>query len=65
MEKTESSKKRGRPQLPNGEAKTRYVPVRFSEKELATFTKAAEKSPHKTLSAWIRHMLSEAVKKGK
>lgn len=58
-------KKRGRPVLPKGEAKTKYVPVRFSDAELKAFTKAAEKSPHKTLSAWIRHTLSEAIKNGR
>jgi hypothetical protein len=58
----EQPKKRGRPQLPKGEAKTKYVPVRFSDAELKAFVTAAEESPHKTLSAWIRHTLSEAVK---
>ena len=58
---TESIKKRGRPQLPKGEARTKYVSVRFSDAELKAFTKAAEKSPHKTLSAWIRHTLQNAI----
>ena len=62
---SEPMKKRGRPQLPKGEAKTKYVPVRFSDAELKAFTKAAEKSSHKTLSAWIRHTLKEAVEKSK
>lgn len=62
---TEKQKKRGRPVLPKGEAKTKYVPVRFSDAELKVFTKAAEKSPHKTLSAWIRNTLSEAVARAK
>lgn len=53
--------KRGRPELPKGEAKTKYVPVRFSDAELKAFTKAANKSPQKTLSAWIRHTLNTAV----
>ena len=60
----EQTKKRGRPQLPKGEAKNKYVPVRFSDSELKAFTKAAEKSQHKTLSAWIRHTLKEAVESG-
>ena len=60
MENTEP-KKRGRPALPKGEARTQYVPVRFSDAELKAFTKAVEKSPHKTLSAWIRRTLQDAV----
>lgn len=58
-------KKRGRPVLPKGEAKTKYVPVRFSDAELKAFTKAAKKSPHKTLSGWIRNVLNEAVESGR
>lgn len=63
MEK--ETKKRGRPVLPKGEAKTKYVPVRFSDAELTAFTKAAQKSPQKTLSAWIRNTLAEAVESGR
>ena len=65
MNESTEPKKRGRPFLPEGEARTKYVPVRFSDAELKAFTKAAAKSPHKTLSAWIRHTLSDAVKSGK
>ena len=54
-------KKMGRPKLPKGHAKGRIVPVRFSEAELKTFTKAADASEHKTLSAWIRHTLKQAT----
>ena len=63
--KSTKPKKRGRPTLPKGEAKTKYVPVRFSDAELKAFTKAAEKSTHKTLSAWIRNTLRDAVESGR
>jgi uncharacterized protein (DUF1778 family) len=53
----------GRPKLPKGHAKGRIVPVRLSEDDLKLFAKAAKVSPHKTLSAWIRHTLREAAEK--
>jgi hypothetical protein len=56
-----TTKKLGRPRLPKGEAKGKIVPVRLSEEELKLFTKAANKSVHKTLSSWIRHSLWEAA----
>ena len=55
------TKKRGRPALPKGEAKAKYVPVRLSADDLKAFTKAMKKSDHKTLSGWIRHTLREAI----
>lgn len=54
-------KKRGRPTLPKGEAKGKYVPVRLSDADVKAFTKAMKKSDHKTLSEWIRQTLREAV----
>jgi len=54
-------RKPGRPKLPKGHAKGRIVPVRFSDAELKLFTKAADASEHKTLSAWIRHTLKKAT----
>jgi hypothetical protein len=53
--------KRGRPALPKGEAKGKYVPIRLSDADVKAFTKAMKKSDHKTLSGWIRHTLREAV----
>jgi len=53
--------KRGRPPLPKGESKGKYVPVRFSDADLKAFTKAMKKSGHKTLSGWIRSTLRDAV----
>ena len=55
------TKKRGRPALPKGESKAKYVPVRLSESDLKAFNKAMKKSDHKTLSGWIRHTLRESV----
>jgi hypothetical protein len=55
------AKKIGRPKLPKGHAKGKIVPVRFNDEELKLFTKAADKSEHKTLSSWIRQTLRDAV----
>ena len=55
------AKKRGRPALPKGHVKDRYVPVRLSEADVKAFTKAMKKDGHKTLSGWIRHTLREAA----
>ena len=55
------AKKIGRPKLPKGHAKGKIVPVRLSVSEFKEFTKAADKSEHKTLSAWIRHTLRESA----
>ena len=57
------AKKMGRPKLPKGHAKGKIVPVRLNEHELKLFTKAADASEHKTLSAWIRHTLKEAAER--
>ena len=57
------AKKIGRPKLPKGHAKGKIVPVRLNENELKLFTKAADKSEHKTLSAWIRQTLTEAAQR--
>ena len=58
---TEKAKKRGRPPLPKGQIKAKYVPVRLADADIKAFTKAAKKSEHKTLSAWIRHTLRQAI----
>ena len=55
------AKKMGRPKLPKGHAKGRIVPVRFSDEELKAMIKCADKSEHKTLSAWIRDTLKQAT----
>ena len=53
-------KKMGRPKLPNGLAKGRIVPVRFSDEELARIAEAASAKDQK-LSEWIRSTLNAAV----
>jgi hypothetical protein len=60
--KTPKKRGRGRPPLPKGHVKGKIVPVRLDNDELKLFTKAADKSEHETLSAWIRHTLREAAK---
>jgi hypothetical protein len=55
------AKKRGRPPLPKGHAKGKYVPVRLTDEDFKAFSKAAKASEHKTLSGWIRHVLREAT----
>ena len=57
------AKKMGRPKLPKGHAKGKIVPVRLNDAEVKLFTRTADKSEHKTLSAWIRHTLREAAEK--
>ena len=61
MGKKESTKKRGRPPLPKGESKGKYVPVRLSDADVKAFAKAMKKSGEKTLSGWIRQTLRAAV----
>jgi hypothetical protein len=60
----EIKSKRGRPALPKGEAKGKYVPIRLSDADVKAFTKAMKKSGQKTLSGWIRHTLRQAVENG-
>ena len=57
-------RERGRPPLPKGAAKAKYVPVRLNDEDLKAFTKAAKKSEHPTLSAWIRDTLRKSVENG-
>jgi hypothetical protein len=57
------TKKRGRPRLPKGHVKGKYVPVRLTDAEAKRFAKATKASGHKTLSGWIRHALNEAADK--
>ncbi len=57
------AKKMGRPKLPKGHAKGRIVPVRMTDADIKLIAQAVDRSEHKSLSAWIRHMLKEAAKK--
>ncbi|MEP7149640.1 MAG: hypothetical protein ABI857_12235 [Acidobacteriota bacterium] len=56
--------KRGRPALPKGEAKGKYVPIRLSEADLKAFTKAMKKSEQTTLSGWMRETLRQVAQDG-
>ena len=55
------AKKMGRPKLSKGHAKGKIVPVRLNEAQIKLFTKAADKSEHKTLFSWIRNKLEQAA----
>ena len=61
--KMQGTKRRGRPPLPDGHVKGKYVPVRLSDEDLELFTKAMEKSECSTLSGWIRLTLRKAAKR--
>lgn len=58
------TKKIGRPKLPKGHAKGKILPVRVNPEDMKLFAKAAKASEHKTLSAWIRHILKTAAEAG-
>ena len=62
MSEKKTTKKIGRPKLPKGRAKGKILPVRVNPEDMKAFTKAANASEHKTLSAWIRHTLREAAR---
>jgi len=53
-------KKIGRPKLPKGEAKGRIVPIRFNANDLRRIELAA-KANQKTVSEWIRGVVSSAM----
>ena len=53
-------KKMGRPKLPKGEAKGRIVPIRFNSHDIKRMETAA-KASGKTVSEWIRGLVSGAI----
>lgn len=55
------AKKAGRPKLPNGQAKGRIVPVRFTADDLKAIV-AAAKASKQTISGWIRSTLNAAIR---
>lgn len=65
LKMTARTKKRGRPQLPDGELK-RVYPLRLSNNELARFRKFAE-SQGKTVREWmmvaLNGLIDDATKK--
>ena len=54
------AKKRGRPPLPKGHAKAKYVPMRLKDEDFKAFSKAA-KASDQTLSEWMRNTLRKAT----
>lgn len=50
----------GRPKLPKGEAKGRIVPIRFNANDLKRIESAA-KANQKTVSEWIRGVVTTAM----
>ncbi len=60
MPKQKRARKVGRPRLPNGAAKGRIVPVRFSDTDFKALA-AAAKASKQSLSDWIRSTLNAAI----
>jgi uncharacterized protein (DUF1778 family) len=60
MSEQKKTKRRGRPPLPKGQAKAKYVPMRLKEEDFKAFTKAA-KANKQTLSEWMRSTLRKAT----
>jgi predicted HicB family RNase H-like nuclease len=56
----QTTKKRGRPPLPKGHAKAKYVPMRLRDEDFKAFSKAA-KASKQSLSEWMRVTLREAT----
>jgi predicted DNA binding CopG/RHH family protein len=58
----EKKKRRGRPNLPTGEAKQRVVSVRLNEEELKKYENLSKKKGM-SLSKWIRKIVQENILK--
>ena len=56
-QRKEKKRKPGRPKLPTDQAKSKIVPVRFAEEELARVLEAANAN-NQTVSQWIRSALA-------
>ncbi len=53
-------RKRGRPTLPKGEAKSSIIPIRLSA-EVRKRVEAAARASNQTVSEWIRDLLTKAI----
>lgn len=53
-------RKAGRPKLPHGAAKSKVVPVRFTEAEAKRLSKTA-KARNQTVTEWVRSTLMAAL----
>lgn len=51
---------RGRPPLPEGEARDRRMEIRVNERELSGYEESA-KAEEKKLAQWVRDTLNEAA----
>ena len=60
MSQRKPIKKAGRPKLPKGEAKAKFLRVRVTADELREFEKAA-KAGGKSISEWSRGILNAAT----
>jgi predicted HicB family RNase H-like nuclease len=57
---TKKTRKPGRPKLPRGESKGKFLRVRVTPDELRAFEKAA-RSGGKSVSEWSRSILNSAI----
>lgn len=60
MNRKPRRRKAGRPPLPKGQAKSRILPVRYTEESIRAMESAA-KAKGQTLSEWIRSTLDAAL----
>lgn len=61
MSQKPKRRKVGRPPLPKGQAKSRILPVRYTEEAIRAMESAA-KAKGQTLSEWIRSTLDSALR---
>lgn len=61
MNREPKRRKAGRPRLPKGQAKSRILPVRYTEEAIRAMESAA-KAKGQTLSEWIRSTLDAALR---
>ncbi len=62
MPRQKKARKVGRTRLPNGAAKGKIVPVRFSSDDFEALV-AAAKASNQSLSDWIRGTLNAAIQR--
>ncbi len=60
MSQPQKTSKRGRPQLPKGDAKAVMLRVRITSDELKA-VEALAKSQNKTVSEWLRSTVGQAI----
>ncbi len=60
MTEAKKTRKPGRPKMPRGESKKKFLRVRVTSEELRAFEKAA-KQGGKSVSEWSRGILNAAI----